>query len=267
MIDNDNDYDQKNHHDQDNHQKNRHRKKQNKQQPPSVRGDDQDIKLERFMTDMQRYMITISKDEFPKRCIQNLRKHLDTYDHDSDDEETWAPPRPPSSTWTWSSASSARTTSSPFFNNNDDNDDNHDDKSSSLSLHSAIISSTEDDMQDDEDREIIFDAGTDDNNDDNDHHHPSTSTPKTPKYQFQDDELGDVTLIEDKPKTKKSRKTKSKLTSVKKALSPNNSLAELFNHGSPTLRSRGKARQHLDSQSEPSTVESTRRKLRLRAKK
>ena len=89
----------------------------------------------------------------------------------------------------------------------------------------------------------------------------------TPNFQFPDDEQGDVTLIQDKPKMKKSRKTKSKLTSVKKALSPNNSFAELFNHGSPQLRLRGKARQQLDSQSENSTVESTRRKLRLRAKK
>ena len=217
------------------------------------------------MTDMQRYLITIKKEEFPEKCIQNLRKHLDDSDQDSDGE-TWAPPRPPLSTWTWSSASSIRTTSSPFFNNNNDNDDDHDDNSSSLSLHSAIISSTEGDIQDGEDREIIFDASTDGHSE-NDHHRPSSSTPKTPKYQFQDDELGDVTLIEDKPKTKKSRKTKSKLTSVKKALSQNNSFAELFNHGSPTLRSRGKAREHLDSQSEPSTVESTRRKLRLRAKK
>ena len=155
---------------------------------------------------------------------------------------------------------------SPFFNNNNDNDDDHDDNSSSLSLHSAIISSTEGDIQDGEDREIIFDASTDGHSE-NDHHRPSSSTPKTPKYQFQDDELGDVTLIEDKPKTKKSRKTKSKLTSVKKALSQNNSFAELFNAGSPTLRSRGQAREHLESPSEPSTVESTRRKLRLRAKK
>ena len=46
MIDNDNDYDQENHYDQDNHQKNRHHRQQNKQQPPPVRGDDQDIKLE-----------------------------------------------------------------------------------------------------------------------------------------------------------------------------------------------------------------------------
>ena len=64
MIDNDNDYDQNNHYDQDNHQKNRHHKQQYKQQPPPVRGDDQDIKLERFMTDMQRYLITIKKEEY-----------------------------------------------------------------------------------------------------------------------------------------------------------------------------------------------------------
>ena len=104
-------------------------------------------------------------------------------------------------------------------------------------------------------------------NDDDDRHHPSTSTPKTPNYQFQDDEQGDVTLIEDKPKTKKSRKTKSKLTSVKKALSRKNSFAELFDQGSPQLRSRGNARQQLDSQSEHSNVESTRRKLTLKTKK
>ena len=99
MIDNDNDYDQENHYDQDNHQKNRHHRQQDEQQPPPVRGDDQKIKLERFMTDMQRYLITIKKEEFPEKCIQNLRKHLDDSDQDSDGE-TWAPPRPPLSTWT-----------------------------------------------------------------------------------------------------------------------------------------------------------------------
>ena len=155
-----------------------------------------------------------------------------------------------------------------MFNNvdNDDDDDNNDDKSSSLSLHS-LVSSTEDDVQDDEHRNIIFDASTDDNrDDDDDRHHPSTSTPKTPHYHFQDDDENDVTLIEDRPKPKKSRKTKSKLTSVKKALSRKNSVAELFEHGSPKLRSQGNAPQ-LDSQSELSTVESTRRKLTLKTKK
>ena len=233
--------------------------------------DDHDIKLERFMTDMQRYLITIKKDEFPDKCIQNMKKHFDISDQDSDGE-TWAPPRPTSTPWTWSSASSARTTSSPMFDNvdNDGDDDNNDDKSSSLSLHS-LVSSTDDDVQDDEHRNIIFDASTDDNkDDDDDRHHPSTSTPKTPKtphYHFQDDDENDVTLIEDRPKPKKSRKTKSKLTSVKKALSRKNSVAELFEHGSPKLRSPGNARQHLDSQSELSTVESTRRKLTLKTKK
>ena len=217
------------------------------------------------MTDMQRYLITIKKEEFPERCIQNLRKHLDNSDQDSDGE-TWAPPRPPLSPWTWSSASSIRTTSSPFFNNNNDNDDDHDDKSSSLSLHSAIISSTEDEVQNGEDRDIIFDASTDDHSNDNDHHRPLSSTPKTPKYHFQDDDL-DVTLIQDREKPKKSRKSKSKLTSVKKALSKNDSLAQLFDSGSPSLRSPGQAGGHLEYASELSTVESSRRKLRLRAKK
>merc|ERR1711978_101175 len=194
-------------------------------QPPLVRENDQKIKIERFLTDMQRYLITIKREEFPEKCIQNLRKHLDDPDQDSD-EESWAPPRPAPSIWTWSSASSIRTTSSPFFNNNDDNDDDHEDQSSSLSLHSAIISSTEDEVQNNEDRDIIFEASTDDHSDDDGHHRPLASTPQTPRYQFQDDNLDDVTLIQDRIKPKKSRKSKSKLTTVKKALSKNNSLAE-----------------------------------------
>ena len=215
---------------------------------------------------MHRYLITIKREEFPEKCIQNLRKHLDDLDQSSD-EESWAPPRPAPSIWTWSSASSIRTTSSPFFNNNDDNDDDHEDQSSSLSLHSAIISSTEDEVPNDEDRDIIFDASTDDHSDNNGHHRPLSSTPKTPRYQFQDDNLDDVTLIQDRVKPKKSRKSKSKLTTVKKALSKNNSLAELFNAGSPTLRSPGQAGDHLESASQLSTGESSRRKLRLKAKK
>merc|ERR1711978_535747 len=129
-------------------------------QPPLVRENDQKIKIERFLTDMQRYLITIKREEFPEKCIQNLRKHLDDPDQDSD-EETWSPPRPVLSTRTGSFASSIRSTSSPFFNNNSDNDDDHEDQSSSLSLHSAIISSTEDEVQNNEDRDIIFEASTD----------------------------------------------------------------------------------------------------------
>ena len=260
---NDNDNHDDNHYEKNNHRKNR---QQDQKQPPPVRENDQKIKIERFLTDMQRYLITIKREEFPEKCIQNLRKHLDDPDQDSD-EESWAPPRPAPSIWTWSSASSIRTTSSPFFNNNDDNDDDHEDQSSSLSLHSAIISSTEDEVQNGEDRDIIFDASTDDHSDDNGHHRPLSSTPKTPRYQFQDDDLDDVTLIQDRVKPKKSRKSKSKLTSVKKALSKNNSLAELFSAGSPTLRSPGQAGEHLESASQLSTGESSRRKLRLKAKK
>ena len=66
MIDNNDDHDD-NHHDKDNHQKNHHRQ-QNKKQPPPVRGDDQKIKIERFMTDMHRYLITIKREEFPIYC-------------------------------------------------------------------------------------------------------------------------------------------------------------------------------------------------------
>ena len=216
------------------------------------------------MKDMHRYLITIKREEFPEKCIRNLRKHLDDNDQDSD-EESWAPPRPALPTRTGSFASTIRSTSSPFFNNDDDGHD-HEDQSSSLSLHSAIISSTEDEVQNDEDRDIIFDASTDDHSDDNGHHRPLSSTPKTPKYQFQNDDIDDVTLIQDRI-PKKSRKSKSKLTTVKKALSKNNSLAELFNAGSPTLRSPGQAGDHLESASQLSTGESSRRKLRLKAKK
>ena len=81
-----------------------------------------EIKIERFMKDMHRYLITIKREEFPEKCIQNLRKHLDDHNQDSD-EESWAPPRPALSTRTGSFASSIRSTSSHFFNNNDDNDD------------------------------------------------------------------------------------------------------------------------------------------------
>ena len=265
MIDDNDDHDQNDHCDKNNHQKSRHHRQQDGQRPPPVRENDQKIKLERFMNDMQRYLITIKKEDFPEKCIQNLRKYLDDNDQDSDGE-TWAPPRPPPSTGTWSSASSIRTTSSPFFNDHGENADDHEDQSSSLSLHSAIISSTEDEVQNNEDRDIIFDASTDDHSNDNDHHRPLSSTPKTPKYHFQDDDL-DVTLIQDREKPKKSRKSKSKLTSVKKALSKNDSLAQLFDSGSPSLRSPGEAGGHLGSASELSTVESSRRKLRLRAKK
>jgi hypothetical protein len=258
---NDNDNHDDNHYEKNNHQKNRQQDR-----PPSVGIDDHKIKIERFMKDMHRYLITIKREDFPEKCIQNLRKHLDDLDQSSD-EESWAPPRPAPSIWTWSSASSVRTTSSPFFNNNDDNDDDHEDQSSSLSLHSAIISSTEDEVQNDKDRDIIFEASTDDHSDDDGHHRPLASTPKTPRYQFQDDNLDDVTLIQDRIKPKKSRKSKSKLTTVKKALSKNNSLAELFNAGSPTLRSPGQAGDHLESASQLSTGESSRRKLRLKAKK
>ena len=208
MIDNNDNHDD-NYNDKDNHLKNHHRPQD---RPPSVRNDDHKIKIERFMKDMHRYLITIKREEFPEKCIQNLRKHLDDHDQDSD-EESWAPPRPALPTRTGSFASSIRSTSSPFFNN-DDNDDDHEDQSSSLSLHSAIISSTDDEVQNGEDRDIIFDASTDDHSDDNGHHRPLSSTPKTPRYQFQDDDLDDVTLIQDREKPKKSRKSKSKLTSV-----------------------------------------------------
>ena len=46
IIDNNDVYDQENHHNQDHHQRNRHQRKQNKHQPPSMCRDDHDIKLE-----------------------------------------------------------------------------------------------------------------------------------------------------------------------------------------------------------------------------